>query len=156
MGSGGKKPAAKIPQFRAGHAQGEKNPRFDVEAIESWKNLHPAWKFKAIDYKPPYGWDAVGVDALKQIVERLQHLETMTWGEIEGREHHFIQQDRVSADAKKRLRELHIEDVESLFSLRIDAKMRVFGIPDDKYAHVLRILWFDPHHGVCPSLKKHT
>ena len=36
------------------------------------------------------------------------------------------------------------EDVTELFSLRLDATKRVYGIRDRQ---VLKLLWFDPYHG---------
>jgi hypothetical protein len=42
--------------------------------------------------------------------------------------------------------------VHECFSLRINSPARVWGIRDE---YVLRVLWRDPRHEVCPSKKKH-
>ena len=54
---------------------------------------------------------------------------------------------------KDALKRLKIDDIDSLFSLRLDGTLRIFGIRKQNY---LQILWVDQNHEVCPSKKKHT
>lgn len=75
----------------------------------------------------------------------------MTWAEIEkacgGRSHgnasHFVKVAKISKKASARLKEIKQEDTEDIFSLRIEGKVRIYGIRDNA---VLKILWFDPWH----------
>ncbi len=91
--------------------------------------------------------------ALREVIDGLRPFESMTWGEIEGSRHHFISRGSIIAAAQKRLRDTRQDDVDELFSLRLGGKKRVFGIRDGS---VLRLLWWDPKHQICPSVPKHT
>lgn len=92
--------------------------------------------------------------ALVEVLAKLRDFESMTWLEIDGPTgSHGVPLHRLSKPAQQRLTELRQDDAAELFSLRITGKRRVWGILDE---HVLRILWWDPEHQVCPSLKKHT
>ena len=53
----------------------------------------------------------------------------------------------------QRLVEIKQDDLSQLFSLRISAKCRVWGILDGR---VFKVLWYDPKHEVYPSTKGHT
>lgn len=98
---------------------------------------------------------------MSKIYPKLRDFELRTWSEIErettGKEgrskHHSIDIKDLSKEAQKRLNELNINDLDCLFSLRLDGTLRVFGIRKLNY---LRILWIDPDHEVCISNKKHT
>ncbi len=54
---------------------------------------------------------------------------------------------KLSAEARQRLVELRQDDVDELFSLRMTGRRRVWGFRE---ANVLRFLWWDPDHQVCP------
>lgn len=72
----------------------------------------------------------------------------------EGRsKHHAITIDKLCKEARQRLEELKLDDLDSLFSLRLDGTLRVFGIRNQNY---LRIVWVDQDHEICPSSKKNT
>lgn len=55
--------------------------------------------------------------------------------------------------ARKRLSQIGQGDLDELTSLSLTGTQRVWGIRD---VGVLTVLWWDPDHLVCPSLKKHT
>jgi hypothetical protein len=104
----------------------------------------------------PFGWHRLNSVDLCAIKEKLSHFETMTWNEIlvRGRkQNHYVSRDDLSADAENRLVKLRQDDIDSLLSLHLGGKERVWGMME---GGVLRLLWWDPSHKVCPSLKKHT
>ena len=76
----------------------------------------------------------------------------MTWAEImqaaggraRGTNSHFVQVERLTRQAKDRLAEIHQDDVSELFSLRLTATVRIYGIRDRR---ALKLLWYDPYHG---------
>lgn len=90
---------------------------------------------------------------LEEILPKLQAFETMTWGQILGRNNHQVPVYRLSKDAQKRLQTCKLDDVDTLVSLRLAGLTRVWGI---RRQRTLRVLWWDPEHKVCPSKKKHT
>jgi hypothetical protein len=78
----------------------------------------------------------------------------MTWAEIDGPcGSHSVGIEDLCTEAQDQLKKLGMEELESLFSLRITGERRVWGVKD---VAVLQILWWDPKHSVCPSGKKHT
>ena len=57
---------------------------------------------------------------------------------------HPAQVARLTRRAKARLAEINQDDVSELFSLRLTATTRIYGIRDRQ---ALKLLWYDPHHG---------
>ena len=111
------------------------------------------WRFSIVDQRGAWGcrdvpyrvwWD--------EILPKLQHFESMTWAEImraaggraRGANHHFVEVGNMTRRAKARLAEIGQDDVSELFSLRLDATKRIYGIRDRR---ALKLLWYDPHHG---------
>ena len=86
---------------------------------------------------------------------------SMKWSEIkqDDKNNHFVDTNGMSKYYKERLsilvrdRIIESEYPERLFSLRLSEIKRIYGIQEDKKFHVI---WFDPHHEVYPSVKKHT
>jgi hypothetical protein len=93
------------------------------------------------------------VDLLWEIHNKLSSFERMTWADIGRHGSHAISVEDLCADAQKRLRDLRLDDIDEVYSLRLTGKRRIFGIRD---RHTLKILWWDPGHTCCPSQKKHT
>ncbi|HTR23333.1 MAG TPA: hypothetical protein VMI10_05070 [Terriglobales bacterium] len=88
--------------------------------------------------------------------EKIKHFEALTWNEILVRDrqnNHRVEIWKLCKTAQDRLSELKLEDVEELVSLRLAGRERVWGLLEH---NVMTLLWWDPFHDVCPSLKKHT
>ncbi len=112
------------------------------------------WSTQSADFHGRWGWDEVGVKVLfQEIIPKLQQHENRTWGEIEGSQSHFVYMDQCVGEARKRLREIGLDDVEQLFSLRLSGKKRVWGRCQQS---VFQVLWWDPEHEVCPSTMRRT
>ncbi len=130
-----------------------KKPRKDPYIIDTL-SATPVWQTGAIDLDGPWGWKKIE-DGLffSNILPKIQDLESMTWHEILGRNHHEINIELISKEAQKRLRELRLDDFETLVSLRLTARQRIWGI---KINNIFKILWWDPKHEVYPSKRKYT
>jgi hypothetical protein len=117
----------------------------------------PVWRFQILDFEGPFGWTrCASVDKLCEVVKKLGEREHMTWTQIESsqsQKSHFVDIDTLSKEARERLAEINQDDVDQVFSLRLSGKERVIGIRD---RWILKILWWDPEHGVCPSVLKRT
>ncbi len=101
----------------------------------------------------PWGWNNVStLDLLSEIIPKLKDYETQTWGEVEGSRNHSVDVENCVKMATSRLAEIDVYE-DSLFSLRLTGTNRIWGIKD---VAILRILWWDPNHEVCPSQKKGT
>jgi len=120
----------------------------------SVKNKRFRWNTESADLGGEYGWDKVEKDTLlKEVIPKLHDYENMTWGEIEGTESHFVDLDKCSREARKRLKEIELDDIEQLFSLRMNGKKRILG---RRQGSILYLLWWDPEHQVCPSRRRNT
>ncbi len=102
----------------------------------------------------PWNWRGVeSKTLLLEIVNKLAQYESMTWAKIEGDRNHFIKIDKIIKPAQLRLQQLRLHDVDQLFSLHLSGTQRVWGIRDNA---ILQLLWWDPKHEICPSVKKNT
>ena len=150
MAKGGKnkKPAIAVSPITGKSVRG--GSIADNVAISPFK-----WSTSQIDLDGPFGWRHVpAVQILNEIVPRLHDYEGQTWADIDGKTgSHFIEVHKFCRDARKRLTAIKINDVDQLFSLRINGKSRLWGPRDGA---ILRILWWDPEHEICPSTLKHT
>lgn len=114
----------------------------------------PVWAFRIVDLGGPWCWTVLDGRSLGEVLGRFRAFESMTWEQIDGPTgSHAVEPWKLSKPAQRRLREIHQDDASELFSLRITGRCRVWGILDE---HILRILWWDPEHQVCPSPRKHT
>jgi len=129
----------------------KKNPRH-VPSLES-DLKKPAWQFHKIDWGGLWGWHKLEANKWQEILTKLGHFETRTWADIksDGNNHVVVIQNSPNPEVLKRLAEIHQDDIDELFSLRLSGKERLWGILDN---HILKILWWDMNHEVWPSKKK--
>ena len=127
-----------------------------VKAETSFNQSRPAWRLSLLQLVDPWGWHNLDQLKLVEIQRKLSNFETMTWNEIlvdAKKQNHAVQISQLAKKAQDRLREIKQDDVDELVSLRLQGKERVWGIREEQ---VLRLLWWDPNHEICPSLKKNT
>lgn len=112
------------------------------------------WRLNAVDREGPFSWNGLQErNDFKEVVEKLANFETMSENEIRDSGSHPIEVGKLSKSARNRLIELELDDLDTVFSFRIMGKRRVIAVQRQRY---MRLLWWDPEHQVCPSLKKHT
>ena len=76
----------------------------------------------------------------------------MTWGEIiqqaggrrHGNNHHLVEVATLTRKARRRLEEIRQDDIDEIFSFRLTARTRVYGLTEGR---VFKLLWYDPFHG---------
>lgn len=116
----------------------------------------PCWQLASIDFDGPFGWrGATAQDIEHEICVKLRSFESMTWAEIlrasggkgegKGNNSHECQIESLCDGAKQRLREIGRDDLDSMFSLRLSGKGRIWGI---RRGRVLQVMWWDPGHAV--------
>jgi len=86
-------------------------------------------------------------------MEKLHRFETMEETEIRAQGSHPVEISKLSKAAQTRLETIQHDDIDELMSFRLTGKQRVWCRMDNS---VMLILWWDPEHAVCPSMKKHT
>jgi hypothetical protein len=130
-----------------------KQPRVG-SSIGSINNFFPSWHFDKLDLEYFIDWkDLDREELITDILPKLKAFEKLTWGEIRGRRNHFVPISSLISEAQRRLEQLKIEDIEELISLRFSGEKRLYGI---QYESIIKILWWDAHHKICPSLLKYT
>lgn len=149
MGKNDKRPLAKENVPQSG-----KMPRIEPNPLPAVPLRRPVWRVRRMDITGPWCFLARNsIDSIAMLQKRLSELETMSWQEIDKTHSHFVGVDGCSKEAQDRLKELRLDDLDQLYSLRVTGKFRVFGIREE---HVFDLLWCDPDHEVYPSHKKHT
>lgn len=112
------------------------------------------WRFSAADKDGPFAWSRLSDPAVyKSVSERLHQFETMDELSIGRSGSHAVDVGSLCKEAKDRLAKIELDDIDELFSFRIDGPTRVWCRP---LQGVMLVLWWDPEHQVCPSIKKHT
>jgi len=130
-----------------------KKARVDDKLIAEKDNII-SWHIGSIDLDGDWAWSNVDSgNFISEILPKVKNFETMQWSEILNRNNHEIQVSQICRDAQKRLAEIKKDDTETLISLRLSGKERIWGI---RYKNILKIIWWDPNHSVYPSDKKHT
>ncbi|MFQ7233385.1 MAG: hypothetical protein ACLRPU_00815 [Enterococcus hulanensis] len=117
-------------------------------------NKNPVWRFRRIDHTHQR-WNFNNCSDMGATLKKLADFESMTWNDIQvnaKKQNHFISVSDMIKEAGQRLEQLGIVEDE-LFSLRVNGKMRIFGI---LRTGEFEILWLDCNHEICPSKKKHT
>lgn len=124
----------------------------------SYRECKPIWKFSKFDRThSKWGsnsgkWDKV-IDELSGYEQMLwKDIETATGGKSKGTNSHFEPISRMCKDAQKRISSMALNNVgggiEELFSLRITAKHRLYGILEEDGAFY--VIWNDVDHEVWP------
>ena len=114
-----------------------------------------AWRFSDSDRDGKWAWTNLeDPKKFKKVIKRLQEFETKNWNEIISSGSHRVAVGDIVKLAMKRLQELKKDDVDELFSFRLSGKERVWCIR--QLNNVMNVLWWDPHHEICPAPKRHT
>ena len=102
-----------------------------------------------IDYDhEEWGWGKVTIQKFfKELLNRLQDYETMTWDEILHRDScHDMEVSKLCAEAQRRLFQIH-SDIDTLHQLDMEQPCRLWGYRDRQ---ILYLIWHDPNHNVYP------
>lgn len=142
-------PKAKILPQSAREVRARENP-------DNTDKQTPAWQFCQIDHDHrEWGFRQLTPEQFFDLIcVRLKNLESMKWADIRaqaggrgrngGTNHHQCPLDGFSSAAQRRLRDLGLDDIDGLFSLRLTQTLRLYGVKDGR---VIRFIWYDPHHG---------
>lgn len=122
----------------------------------SYNNENISWHISLLEMVDPFGWHKLDRERVNYILEKLGYFESLTWNEIlieRKKQNHAVPIDQICKEARQRLIEIGQDDITELVSLRLSGKERVWGI---RQLAILKLLWWDPEHQVCPTEKKHT
>ncbi|WP_188717079.1 hypothetical protein [Agrococcus terreus] len=109
------------------------------------------------DYSGSWDWDLEPKETA-DLLALLSSLRALTWREIKEQKfnskhstrqlHHSQDVSTLCKEAQDRLTDIGRGDQEALFRLRHGNLIRVWGVLEGP---VLRLLWFDRLHEVCPT-----
>jgi len=125
----------------------------------SYDGVFPTFVFRKYDTNAPWASSVNGKPIVDDVFNNLRGFEGLTWREIKqasgarshGTNNHFIEVDKFSKDAKKRIEDLSLNE-DTLFSMHIEVDARLWGIIEPT-GHFF-VIWFDPEHKVYPVGKK--
>ena len=86
-------------------------------------------------------------------MEKLQEFERKNWDEITRGGSHPIPVAEIVKSARRRLQEISKDDVDELMSFRLTGSKRVWCV---RQFSVMKVLWWDPNHEICPAAPKYT
>lgn len=143
----------KRPKIAAEYPRG-KQPR--LSPSPPGPDPHVSWRFNEADRDGPFSWAAIADADLQRVVLVMESMDDRTWNAASGDgvgQIKAIPVANLGVLGLKRLRDLHLDDLEVLHEIRLAARPRVWGI---RRLHTFHVLWWDPDHQVCPSKLKHT
>jgi len=113
------------------------------------------WRFKHVDLDGRWGFDKITSEHWLEIQAKMAHCESMTVRELVTSRRLFKEYDlsAITADALKRLDDLQLGDLTKIHRLEFTGLKRLYGV---LMGNVFHVVWWDPLHEICPSLKKNT
>jgi len=131
-----------------------------VSLSNSGDGHHIVFRLQLLDLEYDGSWSWKSVDPAG-IVKFLTQMELATWAEIttsmltggrrrRGARNKFIPVEALCSEARERLVELGIDDVDELFRFRHGNMGRLWGLLlDEEGVKVFYPIWWDPEHKVC-------
>lgn len=121
------------------------------------------WVYDKIDRGGKFAFDLDRSEFKhRDYLEKMINYSSMTWIDVKKQthdkgksKHHYLSPESMSKAAYDRMRNLpcFTEYEDSVFSFAFDNLLRVIGIRDKQFFHVV---WYDAYHEVCPASKKNT
>ncbi len=112
-----------------------------------------SWRFSKADLGGPYKCANLSYSDFQQLWERLKAFETKNLSDLRKTGSHPIPVLDYCKEARERLLEIRLDDIEELWSFRIDGACRLHCFQEET---IFAVLWWDPDHGACPVEKSHT
>ncbi len=105
-----------------------------------------------LDLEGEWGWNSLTPAQIELLHDKCKGWETMRASELFGNGgNKLIPLGNIAKDARDRLLEIELDDLDGLWELRLSGLRRVWGT---RVEHVFYLIWWDPKHTVCPSLKR--
>ena len=130
----------------------QKVPRFFGEP--NLEDRYLAWRFSKADLGGPYSCGTFTYDDFLMLWDKLRSFEKMNSAELwKGGSFHEISVGDIGKEAQARLQAVALDDVDYLYSFRMNATCRLWCV---KHENLMSLLWWDKDHQVYPVSKKGT
>ena len=148
------KKAKQTKQKESYYAPKQTKQTKEILGITAIEDKHLAWRFNKSDHGGPFSCDKMSATDRKDVWNRMSQFEQMTAGDLKNADsNHGVAPQRMSKEARDRLRELQLDDQEKFWAFHINNKRRFWCI---KYENIYALLWWDPEHKVYLTPKKNT
>jgi len=142
---------AKRKRVKSSYQPSSTKAVYIVENVDGLRHLNFRWRVdgRYIDYDhEEWGWGKVTIqEFFKELLNRLQDCETMTWNEVLRRDScHDMEASKLSPAAQRRLLQI-LPDIDTLHQLDMKQPCRLWGYRDRQ---ILYLIWHDPKHTVYP------
>jgi len=113
------------------------------------------FRMSLMDGSGPWGFAGLSTDDVKRIAAACKSFESMTRNElINVSGNKPIDWESMCNEAQGRAAELELNLFgDGLWELRLSGTGRLWGLLD---GHCFYVVWWDPDHEVCPSMKRNT
>lgn len=149
----GASPPARRQPIAGAKPSGRKRPVPGAH-VEPDGNACLVFGLRLIDHDGPFAWSGLSPAEVEKIRNRCRDWESMRLGELSNVSGNKpIPAGSFSADAKKRWKEIELDDYDGLWELRLGGKPRVWGVLKH---NIFYLVWWDPEHQVCPANLRHT
>lgn len=109
-----------------------------------------------MDCDGPFGWNlCASHEQFLLILKKKGQIESMSFTDLGRGGSHAIESWKLCKEAKDRLEFLKLDDFDELYSLRLTGTQRIWCIREGG-TNVMRVLWWDPDHRVCPSTLRNS
>ena len=131
------------------------------EDPESYFRQNPIWSFSLCDFEHEKWGICKDIHCVNKVLKKLKAYQQQTWNDIltdkSGRngntKNHGIPFSLICRDAQKRASYFKLDQYDTIHSLTIDGKHRLWGILEENIFH---IVWSDPQHEIYEVSKRHT
>lgn len=120
---------------------------------ESYYKQTPLWSFKYLDNS----YDKWQIESTQELLSELKSYEGLTWQDImsasggkrkgNGSNSHYIAISEICREAQQRLIAIKLDAEDTLFSLRIGSKKRLWGLLRSR---AFEMIWYDKNHEIYP------
>ena len=139
---------------QAKHEHSPQAGKTPVSSAATKKHGSIVWSFSKFDDHAFCTPEQHKGDAFFEIAKRLKSCELRPWEDIVASPRdHLIPVNKICKEAQGRLKKRKQDDIDALWCFRVNAKKRLWGTDE---GNILRIMWWDPEHRICPSLKSNT
>lgn len=138
--------------------QKQNNAKHINTLSQNFYHKPPIWSFQKCDIDHPRWGFCNTTDSFYHFIKKLKDYEGLLWKEImqisggrkSGTNNHFEFVAELIPEAKMRWKELRLEEYDSVFSLRLTGRQRLYGILVDG---IFFVVWYDRCHEIYPIKK---
>lgn len=88
-------------------------------------HCRPDFKAEQMDRDGPWGWNHFDSSEIQELFQKIFETQKLTWQELRNNGSHFVNRKDLCSEAQKRLIYIQNDDLDQLFSFRLNGRKRV-------------------------------